>query len=286
MKNVATFSLDAKIYSHSASPVPVHTLVACIFPILHLLISGGAELPSIRLVDLRSGDVAQTLAGHSFGFVVAVRWSPTHPHLLASGGMDGTVRLWDVRRGKSCLASLDQHNTASRATGGWLNTTNKAHRGTVNGLEFTSDGLHLASLGHDEQMRVWDLETGLNTLVSFGPTIRNQARMEVKPYITPPDTCFETFVYVPSDDSELLCFELFTGKLVSRLQVLGGSAGRVTCVAGRRGHQELYTGAIDTEIGIWESNLVYRPAEDSKVAENILRGQQLLRDLSKAFIPG
>jgi WD40 repeat protein len=65
------------------------------------------------------------------------------------------------------LASLDQHNTASRENGRWLSVTNRAHDGDVNGLEFTSDGLHLVSIGHDDKMRVWDLETGLNTLVSW-----------------------------------------------------------------------------------------------------------------------
>lgn len=105
--------------------------------------------------------------GHQFGFVIPVRWSTSQPYLLASGGSDGTIRLWDVRRGNQLLTSLDQHNTSSRENGGWLNSTNRAHDGVVNGLEFTADGLHLVSIGHDEKMRVWDLETGLNTLVSF-----------------------------------------------------------------------------------------------------------------------
>ena len=94
-----------------------------------------------------------------------MRWSPAQPYILASGGSDGTVRLWDVRRGRACLASLDQHNTATRENGTWLNRTNKAHDGVVNGLEFTADGAYLVSLGYDEKMRVWDLETGMNTLV-------------------------------------------------------------------------------------------------------------------------
>jgi DNA excision repair protein ERCC-8 len=130
-----------------------------------ILTLGGAEHPSIRLLDLRTGGITHTLIGHELGFVIPVRWSPTNPYLLASGGSDGTVRLWDVRRGKACLASLDQHNTASREKGGWLNRMNRAHDGVVNGLEFTADGLHLVSIGHDDKMRVWDLESGLNTLV-------------------------------------------------------------------------------------------------------------------------
>lgn len=213
--------------------------------------SGGAEHPSIRLLDLRTGGITHTLIGHEWGFVIPVRWSPTNPYLLVSGGSDGTVHLWDVRRGKACLASLDQHNTASREKGGWLNRTNGAHDGVVNGLEFTADGLHLVSLGHDDKMRVWDLESGLNTLVrftpffmgidrkvSFGPSIRNQHRMEVTPYITSPDTCLSPLVFVPSDDAEILCFELYTGQLIQRLQgVTQNINGRVTCVVGRTSHQ-------------------------------------------------
>lgn len=143
----------------------MHTLIACNAPYTPKLTIGGAEQPSIRLLDLRTGGLTHTLVGHEYGFVIPVRWHPTRPYLLASGGSDGTVRLWDVRRGKACLASLDQHNSATRENGKWLNTANRAHDGVVNGIEFTGDGLFLVSMGHDEKMRVWDLETGQNTLV-------------------------------------------------------------------------------------------------------------------------
>lgn len=62
--------------------------------------------------------------------------------------------------------------------------------------------------------------------------------MEVTPYITTPDTCLSPLVYVPSDDAEILCFELYTGKLVNRYRGMEkNSTGRVTCVAGRSGTQ-------------------------------------------------
>jgi hypothetical protein len=62
--------------------------------------------------------------------------------------------------------------------------------------------------------------------------------MEVIPYITPPDTCLSPLVFVPSDDAEILCFELHSGQLIQRLQGMARNVnGRVTCVAGRTSHQ-------------------------------------------------
>ena len=41
---------------------------------------------------------------------------------------------------------------------------------------------------------------------------------------------------------------------------------------------------MDAEIGVWESEMVYRPAQSAKLDEEVLRGQELLRDISKAFV--
>ena len=42
-----------------------------------------------------------------------------------------------------------------------------AHNGHVNGLCFSSDGLHLLSFGTDNRLRLWDTCTGKNTLVRY-----------------------------------------------------------------------------------------------------------------------
>lgn len=46
-------------------------------------------------------------------------------------------------------------------------TVNTAHNGRVNGLCYTSDGLHLLTVGTDDRMRLWNSSTGENTLVSY-----------------------------------------------------------------------------------------------------------------------
>jgi WD40 repeat protein len=60
--------------------------------------------------------------------------------LLASGGEDGTVRLWDV---------ATQQPAGEAMTG---------HEGTVRAVAFSPDGTTLASGGDDKTLRFWDVE--------------------------------------------------------------------------------------------------------------------------------
>jgi DNA excision repair protein ERCC-8 len=69
--------------------------------------------PSLKLVDIRSGSSSHTLLGHAHPGVTSVNWSPLNDVILTSGGVDGTVRLWDIRKAgsRACLAILDQDRT-------------------------------------------------------------------------------------------------------------------------------------------------------------------------------
>ena len=49
-----------------------------------------------------------------------------------------------------------------------LSAVTMAHGGCVNGLCFARDGLHLVSFGTDDRLRLWNANTGKNTLVSSG----------------------------------------------------------------------------------------------------------------------
>jgi DNA excision repair protein ERCC-8 len=58
-----------------------------------------------------------SLPGHT-DHVWCVAWSPIDEYLLASGSVDNTVRLWDIRRSgaSACLHSFDQHQTHDTTT--------------------------------------------------------------------------------------------------------------------------------------------------------------------------
>jgi len=63
---------------------------------------------TVRLVDLRSGRAVNTLQGHSAG-VMCLSWGEHGSQRLFSGGMDGTVRAWDVRMGARSLFLCDPY---------------------------------------------------------------------------------------------------------------------------------------------------------------------------------
>jgi WD40 repeat protein len=66
----------------------------------------------INLCDIRSGAMTHELIGHGAGGVLSLQWSPTQEFSLVSGGLDGTIKFWDVRKSGSgsCLFTLDCEN--------------------------------------------------------------------------------------------------------------------------------------------------------------------------------
>ncbi|KAL6716498.1 hypothetical protein ACLMJK_006065 [Lecanora helva] len=257
----ASFDLDSVIYSHALSPVADHLLVAC-----------ATQLPAVRLVDLRSGASAHSLAGHQ-GAVLSVAWSPVDEYILASGGSDGTVRLWDVRRSAGSLGVMDLEDSVGVGGEDGLGSKarargcGKAHVGACNGVVWTDDGRFLVTAGHDERVRVWDLRVGANALSHFGPIIKNTHLSTLLPLTVP------SFIGRPGDqvmlypnEKEILMFDLFEGTLLKRLKVPGvaiaqtsGSGGqrniknRVTSLAWRAGDVEVYSAHSDGVIRAWKA---------------------------------
>lgn len=206
--------------------------------------------PSVRLVDLHSGASTHSLAGHH-GAVLAVSWSPTKEHILASGGVDGCVRIWDVRKSSGALGVLDLEDSTgvvgydgmrgdarSRYSG-------KAHSAAVNGLTWTEDGSHLISAGHDNRVRVWDTGTGANTLASFGPTVKN-GHLSTLPLIVSPSSLMapgKELLFYPNE-KEILVFEMHEGRLLKRFKIPGPKISTVRSRTGERNTQSRITAMV------------------------------------------
>jgi WD40 repeat protein/predicted Ser/Thr protein kinase len=114
-------------------------------PIRNVVISPGGRYLAlslerenvVRLYDCGSGRERE-LAGHE-DFVSGLAFSPDG-ETLATGSMDGSIRLWATVSGK-CQASLP------------------ANLGETTDVAFSPDGKTLASLGKNESLKLWHVPT-------------------------------------------------------------------------------------------------------------------------------
>ncbi|XP_048787422.1 DNA excision repair protein ERCC-8 isoform X2 [Lagopus muta] len=203
------------------------------------------------------------IAGHRQE-VLAVSWSPRHEYVLATASADSKVKLWDVRRASGCLTTLDQHNgEKSKASSEAVNT---AHNGRVNGLCYTSDGLHLLTVGTDDRMRLWNSSTGENTLVNYGK-VCNESRKGLKFSVS--CGCSPEFAFVPYKTT-IAVYTVFSGELITMLR---GHYNTVDCCVFQPNFQELYSGSKDCNILAWIPALREPVLDD--VSEKSLRRQHL-----------
>ncbi|HLW63990.1 MAG TPA: WD40 repeat domain-containing protein [Gemmataceae bacterium] len=88
---------------------------------------------------------------------------------VASGGMDGQIRLWDTAK------SAEHAVTKELAAKAQPEHKIKAHTGGVYGLGFSPDGKRLASAGADGAIKVWNTATG-ELLFTFPAVHKGGAR--------------------------------------------------------------------------------------------------------------
>jgi WD40 repeat protein len=89
----------------------------------------------LQIRDLASGRVIVTLRGHQ-GEVSSVTFAPDGQR-LASGGSDGTVRIWDLASGRETA-------------------TLRGPQGGISSVAFAPDGQTLATAGFDGTVQLWD----------------------------------------------------------------------------------------------------------------------------------
>lgn len=96
----------------------------------------GVELSQVNFSDCSFN---KTVFSQSLGSIFSVTFSPDQK-LLATGGMDGYIRLWNVADSTQILA--------------W-----QAHDDWIRCVAFSHDGKLTASCGNDHSVKIWDSES-------------------------------------------------------------------------------------------------------------------------------
>ncbi|KAK7489058.1 hypothetical protein BaRGS_00019719 [Batillaria attramentaria] len=256
LKVADKYSFHGIVYSHHMSGISVK----------HCLIAVGCSRSTVKLVDMKAGSATHQLRGHDSS-VFVVQWSSRDEFLLATCGADNRVLLWDIRSAKGSLVTLDQHNGESASHSKCAKT---AHDGAVNGLRFTSDGLHLVTFGTDNQLRLWNAFTGKNMLVNYGyvyNTSRKAAQIALSCSGSP------DVVFAPSD-SNIEVVDLYGG---NRITTLRGHYNSVNCCIHDCQTQYLYSGGSDRNILVWA------PSSETEDYEEHLRDQSKESRGEKSF---
>lgn len=119
----------------------------------NMLVSVGADC-TVAVWNASTGALDCRLCGH-LGAINSIAVSPSQEELLATGGEDHTVRLWDLRDLEPG-SSMAQQSREKPYGYNLQHFTLKGHVGAVSVVRFCADGRLLASASKDCEVRIWN----------------------------------------------------------------------------------------------------------------------------------
>ncbi|WVZ68111.1 hypothetical protein U9M48_017093 [Paspalum notatum var. saurae] len=200
--------------------------------------------------------------------IMSLEWSASSEWILMSGGCDGAIRFWDIRRA-GCFRVLDQSlsqlgrrppllksitgNGHTDSLGPSPSTRSSAQKRTgiskkkspaLQKIQNLTHGQMQQRLhpGSDSRLRLWDIDSGCNTLVNF-EAMRLQTGKPLQLAVTKDPS----LVFIPCMAS-IKAYNLWSG---TAFRTFRGHYELVNCCYYSEHDQELYTGSNDRQILVW-----------------------------------
>ncbi|PVZ98671.1 hypothetical protein BB558_005324 [Smittium angustum] len=254
-ENVFDFDMGFRVSSHSMASNGSHNLIAAV---------GFGD--QVRICDLQSGINVQSITDNDT-MGISVKWSNKYEYILATGGLNGSVKIYDIRKLNTFLFKLVEDINST-------NNTENAHNGLITSLYFSESDNKIITSGSDKKLKAWDSITGEIFSVkdmNMNQTVKN-SEIKMSPYATRISGSImekdykinSQLLFVPIYKSNKLFitdFDPVHGFKKTDEILQHGQIGVLTGAAYRPGHFELYTSGTDHNI------LLYKPKSEERVTE-------------------
>lgn len=208
----------------------------------HCLIAAHGSMNEVTLCDMTSGGASHKLMGHTAA-VWSCAWSSSSEWELISGGKDGQVRLWDIRRPGTRHVFDVQDDLPSSSLGNHGRDAARAHSGWVTGCISSPDGLFWGTTGNDGHFRLWNTETKRQVLRNYRKKMSKTKFPRGLSMVADGRTLFHP--------SEASIHVLDISKGTSLKVLSGGHFGQVYSCAWNDIEEHLYTCGADKNILVW-----------------------------------
>ena len=175
---------------------------------------------NLKSVNFQNAELSKSVFAQSLSSVVSVAFSPDGK-LLATGDMEGQIRLWQVRTGKQLFAF-------------------KGHSGWVRSITWSPDGRTLASGSNDSVVRLWNVADG-----SCLKALRGHTNWVWAVDWSPDGRTLAS----GSFDCSIRLWDVAVGR---EKQVLHGHTGGVRSLTWSPDGRTLASGSFDCSVRLWD----------------------------------
>jgi TIR domain/WD domain, G-beta repeat len=203
-------------------------------------IVAGSDDNNVKIFDATTGQLLQTLIGHS-DWVCSVQYDGIGARIV-SGSRDGTAKIWNAGTGEVLLTLSDHigsvHSVAFNATGTRVVTgsdgngikvwdasngnqllTLSGHVSSVRSVVFDPTGTRIASGADDGSVMIWDVTTG-KKLIAF---IAHQGGVRSIDFDSD-----GTRIVTGSDDGSAIIWSVATGSIIATIKDIGSPVRSVS----------------------------------------------------------